>query len=159
MILFDELDPPLLKEVASKGIKMFPIKDVIDRKITRPLPSLKLDDHFSYCFTSGTTGLPKGVIMTHRNFVSQFYSSKLELPFTNKDVHLSYLPLQHAFEHVVIYMILFCGAHIRFYSGVVTDLPKDLARVKPTVLPIVPRLLNMFYSMLKPFGHVDKALA
>jgi len=51
------------------------------------------------------------------------------------------------------------GAHARFYSGAITELLKDLARVRPTIIPIVPRLLNMFYAMLKPFSHVDKALA
>jgi long-subunit acyl-CoA synthetase (AMP-forming) len=69
------------------------------------------------------------------------------------------LPLQHVFERVFIYVVLFCGGHVRFYSGAITELAKDLAIIKPTVIPIVPRLLNMFYSMLKSFGHVDKELA
>jgi long-chain acyl-CoA synthetase len=70
LLVFDELDPPLLKEVASRNIKIFSLKEVIDKKVIRPLPFLNLDHHFSYFFTSGTTGLPKGVIITHRNFVS-----------------------------------------------------------------------------------------
>lgn len=51
------------------------------------------------------------------------------------------------------------GAHIRYYSGAVTELVKDLARVRPTVMPIVPRLLNMFYSMLRSFPWVDQKTA
>jgi long-chain acyl-CoA synthetase len=48
---------------------------------------------------------------------------------------------------------------VRFFSGTITDFPKDLARVRPTMLITVPRLLNMFYAMLSPFSHVDKKLA
>lgn len=51
------------------------------------------------------------------------------------------------------------GAQVRFYSGNIMELAKDLARVRPTIMPIVPRLLNRFYTMLRPFSHVDKKLA
>lgn len=118
-----------------------------------------LDDHFSYCFTSGTTGMPKGVIMTNRNFISQIHAVKGKLPVDENDVHLSYLPLAHSFDRVMTHQVLFEGGQIRYYSGAMTEFLKDLARVRPTILVIVPRLLNMLYAMLKTFSHVDKKLA
>jgi long-chain acyl-CoA synthetase len=74
MILFDEIDAVLTKDVASYGIKLFQIRDIINRKIVRPYPKISPDVPFSYCFTSGTTGQPKGVITTHLNMVSQLFS-------------------------------------------------------------------------------------
>lgn len=159
MIMFDEIDQQLTKEIASHGIKIFPLKEIMARKLTRPYPLVLPDDPFSYCFTSGTTGMPKGVITTQGNLAIEVQSLWGEFPITDKDVHLSYLPLPHAFERVFIHLVMSLGAHVRFFSGSMTEIVKDLARVRPTILPIVPRLLNMFYAMLRPFGHVDKKLA
>lgn len=159
VVLFEEIDEALAREVTSLGIKLFKLRDIMGRKITRPYPLVLPDDHFSYCFTSGTTGLPKGVIMTNKNFISQLFAVQGYLPVKPDDVHMSYLPLAHSFERVMIHQVFLEGGHVRFFSGVMTDFLKDLARIRPTILIIVPRLLNMFYAMLKSFSHVDKKLA
>jgi long-chain acyl-CoA synthetase len=60
----------------------------------------------TYCFTSGTTGIPKGAIHTHFNFVSQIYSTNDSLGLNSSDVHLSYLPLAHLFERCIQFTLL-----------------------------------------------------
>jgi long-chain acyl-CoA synthetase len=60
----------------------------------------------TYSFTSGTTGLPKGVIITQSNFATQIYSTKDMTAFRETDIHLSYLPLAHMFERCMLYTTL-----------------------------------------------------
>lgn len=97
IVQLDEFDPEVTAELKKRYITLVPLKDIFFRKILRPYPYLLPEDHLSYVFTSGTTGLPKGVIMTHGNIVSQLFSMTEQVPFTCEDVHLSYLPLQHSF--------------------------------------------------------------
>lgn len=75
MILLDELTAPTIKDIAARGIKMFKFREILDKKLVRPYPKLDRNDHWTYCFTSGTTGVPKGVIATHENLVSEYYSA------------------------------------------------------------------------------------
>jgi long-chain acyl-CoA synthetase len=68
---------------------------------------------------------------------------------TTNDVHLSYLPIPHSYERFNIFACVFYGANIRYAKHPITELTKDLAIVRPTLLPLVPRLLNKFYPMMK----------
>lgn len=110
------------------------------------------DDLATICYTSGTTGLPKGVMLTHENMISDaaavvFLGRRGEgLEVVPDDVHLSYLPLAHAFEREVQVFLLGCGARIGFYSGDTNKLLEDIAILKPTFFPSVPRLLNRIYD-------------
>lgn len=159
MILLDEIEPETMEILTGRGIKFFALKEILNRKLTKPYPLILPDDPLSYIFTSGTTGQPKGVVISHANLIHVLYALDKTMSFTNEDVHLSYLPLQHAFERLWMYILLRSGANARFYSGSVAELLKDLQRIKPTVLPIVPRLLNMFYAMMASFPWVDRQVA
>lgn len=109
------------------------------------------DDVCVINYTSGTTGDPKGVMLTHKNFMADaaggFYM--VPRPFSAEDVWYSYLPLPHVFERIVQAVMLQVGARIGFNSGDIRDLPSDLASLKPTVFGGVPRVWTRFYDKIK----------
>ncbi|XP_032383984.1 long-chain-fatty-acid--CoA ligase 1 isoform X2 [Etheostoma spectabile] len=112
------------------------------------------------CFTSGTTGNPKGAMLTHENVVSNCSAFiKLTESYaqtTSDDVMLSFLPLAHMFERVVEGLMIVNGARIGFFQGDIRLLSDDLNMLKPTVFPVVPRLLNRMYD--KIFGQANTTL-
>lgn len=116
-----------------------------------PYPKVTPDTVFTLGYTSGTTGVPKGAVITHENIISAIAGCEendcINLMITgNKDIHLSYLPLAHIFERVWAQQLLCQGATIGFFSGNVQKLSEDLQTLKPTCLISVPRLYNRFYA-------------
>jgi long-chain acyl-CoA synthetase len=109
------------------------------------------DDCITFSYTSGTTGPPKGAMISHKNFASFIGSQRLnkDCNFQPTDVALSYLPLPHILEREFDYALLACGARIVFFSGDVQKLKDDLAVAKPTVFLSVPRLFSRFYDVIK----------
>jgi len=95
-------------------------------------------------------------MISHENLVAVMvgseYSSVALFP---TDVHLSYLPLPHILERLVVITLLYYGAAIGFYGGDVLKLKDDLALLKPTLFVSVPRLYNKFYAKIK--GNMDAA--
>ncbi|KAI6652306.1 Long-chain-fatty-acid--CoA ligase 5 [Oopsacas minuta] len=110
----------------------------------------KEDDLSTICYTSGTTGKPKGAMLTHRNLISVCSAATSILnsdqPVTPDDEYLSYLPLAHVFERIMQVNLLMHGARICFFQGDVKLLLNDLAACKPTIFASVPRLLNRIYD-------------
>jgi len=130
-----------------------------DWKVTPPLP----EDLCTICYTSGTTGKPKGVQLTHSNVLS-VSSGALALIGYNKqypnpnpicqldspgEVYLSYLPLAHVMERAIIHTLLTLGFKIGFYQGDVLKLMDDCVALKPTFFVSVPRLFNRVYDKVK----------
>ncbi|KAG3238947.1 Long chain acyl-CoA synthetase 7, peroxisomal [Phytophthora idaei] len=109
-----------------------------------PLP----DDLCTICYTSGTMGDPKGVMLTHSNMVASILCSIEITPLNESDVHLSFLPLAHCFERNVQAHIIAKGGCIGYYQGDVTKLLEDIAELRPTVFPSVPRLLNRIHDKI-----------
>lgn len=106
-------------------------------------------DLATVCYTSGTTGDPKGAMLTHANFAAAVAgSSAAGVRLTPEDVHLSYLPLAHVFERIVQVSVFHNGGAVGFFSGDVTLLLDDLATLRPTVFPSVPRLFNRIFDKL-----------
>lgn len=107
-------------------------------------------DMFTFCYTSGTTGNPKGAILTHENIVSAMAGAmSAALPLTAADRHLSYLPLAHIFERIVQCQIYVNGASIAFYRGDPLLLIDDMQACRPTILPAAPRVLNKIYDKVR----------
>ena len=104
------------------------------------------------CFTSGTTGLPKGALLTHENILSfvagatKFADVKALPRIRRDDCHISYLPLAHVFERIVQAAIVNAGGRIGFYQGDTLKLLEDVAELKPTIFASVPRLYNRIYG-------------
>ena len=103
-------------------------------------------------YTSGTTGTPKGVMLSHHNIVSNVLTVSAELPLTEGQTALSFLPLCHIFERMVIYTYLYAGANV-YYTDIET-LKDKLTTVRPHFFTTVPRLLEKVYE-----GIVNKGLA
>jgi long-chain acyl-CoA synthetase len=108
-------------------------------KLTPPRP----EDVNTICFTSGTTGDPKGVLITHRMLLSVVgAATKLDIGLSRNDVYLAFLPPAHILERFIDLVLMYNGARIGYYSGDRTKLARDLALVAPTVLAGVPRSLE-----------------
>ena len=96
-------------------------------------------------YTSGTTGEPKGVMLTHHNLVSNVESTKHVIAVDDSDQALSFLPLSHSFERLVVYLYLYCGVTIT-YAETIETLARDLPRARPTVLTAVPRVFEKVHA-------------
>ncbi len=107
------------------------------------------DDLSALIYTSGTTGEPKGVMMTHRNLMSNVHAALDRIGVGETDVHLSFLPLSHAFERTAGYAtILAAGAQI-VYAESIDTVSKNLLEVRPTVMVSVPRLFERVYNVIQ----------
>ncbi len=113
------------------------------------------DEPCSIIYTSGTTGRPKGVVLTHRNFLSNAEAVNEAIPVQKNDVFLSFLPLSHVFERLAgYYLPLAYGATIAYAEGV-KGLAKNLKEVKPTILISVPRVFEKFHDAI--WDKINKA--
>ncbi len=106
------------------------------------------DDVFSIIYTSGTTGEPKGVMLTHKNVISNVIAVCELFTFQPTDRTLSFLPLSHIFERMAgYYTMLYAGTTIA-YAENIESVPKNLAEVKPSILISVPRVYEKFYQRI-----------
>ncbi len=107
---------------------------------------VKPEDLLTLIYTSGTTGNPKGVMLSHRNLVTNIISSAQVINFGPDDVLLSFLPLSHTFERMAGYYTAFaCGATIAYAESVET-VRDNMMEVRPTIVTTVPRLFERIYS-------------
>lgn len=100
-------------------------------------------------YTSGTTGTPKGVMLSHRNLVSNVLNSKKSFPFEDQ-IHgraLSFLPLNHIFERMVSYIYIHSGISV-YYAESLDKIGDNLKEVQPTLFTTVPRLLEKVYERI-----------
>ncbi|NRS90728.1 long-chain acyl-CoA synthetase [Flavobacterium sp. 7E] len=114
--------------------------------------NVKEDDLATIIYTSGTTGRPKGVMLSHKNIVSDVLYSAERIPFQEGNATaLSFLPVCHIFERMLLYLYQYYGVSIYFGESIdkITD---NLKEVKPTVITAVPRLLEKVYDKIYAKG-------
>ena len=116
------------------------------------LSQVETDDLATIIYTSGTTGEPKGVMLTHGNFVSNVVSISKGLPITNSDRSLAVLPLSHIFERTVFYVLCSNGVSINYCSSF-DQLAGHLQEVRPTIMTAVPRLFEQVYHKIVKKGR------
>jgi long-chain acyl-CoA synthetase len=105
-------------------------------------------DLASIVYTSGTTGRPKGVMLSHANVVANVDAARRRLPATADDVFLSFLPLSHTFERTCGYYYPIAVGAAVVYARSVADLPEDMRTVRPTILISVPRIYERVYAKI-----------
>jgi len=116
------------------------------------------EDLATLIYTSGTTGRPKGVMLSHANIVSNVLASEKYVPLANgKDKALSFLPVCHIFERMILYLYQYCGTEIYFAEGLeqLTDNAQD---IKPNVMTAVPRLYEKIYDKIILKGETLKGI-
>lgn len=113
------------------------------------LPSVLIDetDIATIIYTSGSTGQPKGVELTHGNFISQLHDVHLAIPISSDEIALSFLPLAHIFERMVVSYYLVCGISI-YFADDVKNVGNLIREIRPTVMTVVPRLLEKIYTVM-----------
>jgi long-chain acyl-CoA synthetase len=108
-------------------------------------------DLASIIYTSGTTGEPKGVMLTHRNILFNALASGDFLKIEPDNLMLSFLPLSHILERMVLYLCLHFGVQINYAGGIETVIT-DLATVRPTLMSAVPRMLEKVHARIQKKG-------
>ena len=114
--------------------------------------SITPDDIATIIYTSGTTGTMKGVQLSHRNIISNFKAILPIVPTHAQTRVLSYLPLCHIYERMMIYAWHYLGIPI-YYAESIGTIASDLQDVKPTIFTTVPRLLEKFYDRFVATGR------
>lgn len=120
------------------------------------------NDVATIIYTSGSTGRPKGVELTHKNIVSQIKESSRQFAFTQDDIALSFLPLAHIFERMVMSHYLACGVSI-YFADDVKNVGTLIKEVRPSIMTVVPRFLDKIYikmhDKIKSYSLIKRAIA
>src|SRR5436190_6897756 len=119
--------------------------------VERSLAEIDTADLATIIYTSGTTGEPKGVMLTHENFISNLTSIIVGLPISPADVSLSVLPLSHIFERSVFYVFCYVGVSVH-YAASIEQVGEFLREVRPTIMTAVPRLFEKVYHRIVKKG-------
>jgi long-chain acyl-CoA synthetase len=154
IFVMDSIPEELGAAAAKTDISLVEMKTMEKEGSEKPCPCvpLKTDTIATISFTSGTTGLPKGVLISHGNLLAfltgyQKMGEKKQVAVLNvTDIHISYLPLAHVFERIIQVTIFNAGGSIGFYQGDTLKLMDDCAVLKPTIFASVPRLYNRIYD-------------
>ena len=151
---------------ASEGIERSMTLDTLEqsgqeRAINKPaafgayLKAIRPDDLATIIYTSGTTGEPKGVMLTHANFVTNVLAVTSALPISSTDIALSVLPLSHIFERTGFYIFCYSGVSV-YYTASFDQVAENLREVRPTVMTAVPRLFEKVYHKIVKKGYSQK---
>ncbi|KAK1787060.1 hypothetical protein P4O66_017439 [Electrophorus voltai] len=152
LVLFNPISAALVERGRNCGVEVLHLSQLMALgrdNLRAPIPP-EPEDLAVVCFTSGTTGKPKGAMITHGNIASNTSSviKILEGFFVirQEDVSISYLPLAHMFERMIQVSMFVHGARVGFYQGDVSLLMDDIKALRPTFFPVVPRLLTRIYD-------------
>eukprot|EP00475_Leptophrys_vorax_P023842 TRINITY_DN3282_c0_g1_i1.p1 TRINITY_DN3282_c0_g1~~TRINITY_DN3282_c0_g1_i1.p1 ORF type:complete len:742 (-),score=225.71 TRINITY_DN3282_c0_g1_i1:1064-3289(-) len=149
---FVKPDPKAAQWKIRSGVKVVAFDELIEigkkakqRAHIPPAP----EDLCTICYTSGTTGDPKGVMITHGAFLANYGALVYRgVKLFSNDVYLSFLPLPHMFERITFLAIIEGGARAGFFRGDTTLLLEDIAVLRPTMFAAVPRLYNRIYGKI-----------
>ncbi|MBC7904639.1 MAG: long-chain fatty acid--CoA ligase [Gemmatimonadaceae bacterium] len=120
-------------------------------KVKQIASNVKYEDLATIIYTSGTTGTPKGVMLTHRNILSNVMAGIPCFPPGENMKALSFLPLNHIFERMVTYLYLFRGVSV-YYAESLETIGENLKEVQPDLFTTVPRLLEKVYDRIMQKG-------
>jgi long-chain acyl-CoA synthetase len=130
-----------LDQLIGSGIK-YPQPE----KLKELKSNIKSSDLATIIYTSGTTGYPKGVMLSHSNIVSQLKNLE-STPAKWSNIALSFLPLCHAYERMLVYLYQYLGMSV-YYAESLATIAENIKEVHPTMMSAVPRLLEKIYDKL-----------
>lgn len=141
------------------------LNEVIELGIANPSPqyleeikdSITPDDVVTLIYTSGTTGNPKGAMLTHANILNNVKAVLPIIPIRDNSRSLSYLPLCHVYERMMIYTWQYLGISI-YYTENIATIADDLKEIRPDIFTTVPRLLEKFYDRIIAVGNKQKGM-
>ncbi|XP_054711219.1 long-chain-fatty-acid--CoA ligase 1-like [Uloborus diversus] len=138
----------------ARDVRLYSFQEIEEIGKENPIPTQPPlpDDVATVCYTSGTTGDPKGVVLTHANIIIDACAviAQLEEHAPNKsDVMMSFLPLAHMLERLCEVTVYINGGSLGFYRGDIRLLMEDMKTLRPTITPAVPRLLNRIYDKVQ----------
>ncbi|KAK2372042.1 long chain acyl-CoA synthetase [Trifolium repens] len=155
IVSFGKVTPEQKQEVEKSGLAIYSWTEFLQLGESQSfdLPIKKRSDICTIMYTSGTTGDPKGVLISNQSIITLLAGVKRLLETVDeklgeKDVYLSYLPLAHIFDRVIEEAFIWHGGSIGFWRGDVKLLIEDLGELKPTIFCAVPRVLDRVYSGL-----------
>ncbi|CAI9769006.1 unnamed protein product [Fraxinus pennsylvanica] len=122
------------------------VRIIVGQSNIYPFCPPKPEDIATICYTSGTTGTPKGVVLSHSNLIASIAGATLSIKFHPSDIYISYLPLAHIYERANQILSVYYGVAVGFYQGDNMKLMDDLAALRPTIFSSVPRLYNRIYA-------------
>lgn len=156
IIVFDEPTEEILSEAKNNGITIYSFAEIlkfgqtfrIEHKdeIENELEKGQNSDLACIIFTSGTTGTPKGVMLSHGNFLAQLEELPERIMINPGEKALLVLPVWHVFEREVEYVILIQGGSLCYSKPIGSILLADLKKLNPTLLPAVPRVFEAVYD-------------
>lgn len=118
---------------------------------------VKPEDLATIIYTSGTTGSPKGVMLSHKNIVANILASAERIPISHGATALSFLPVCHIFERMIVYLFQYYGISVYFAESLekITD---NLKEVRPDIMTVVPRLMEKIYDKICAKGSELKGV-
>lgn len=119
--------------------------------------TIKPNDLLTILYTSGTTGNPKGVMLSHDNLLSNSFASQTLAPFRSDWKALSFLPLNHVYERMLTTLYMYLGVSI-YYAESIDTIADNLKEVKPQIFSTVPRLLEKVYDKIVAKGAEQKGI-
>ena len=144
LLCFEEIDP-----VTSASPSLSSVYHWLDQAASDlKKPNISPDEPATIVYTSGTTGPPKGVILSHRNILWNVAAVLKVVPCYTTDKFLSFLPLSHTFERTVGYYAPMMGGASVAYTRSIKDLSEDLQTIRPTIIVSVPRIYEKIYSKI-----------
>ncbi len=132
-------------------------RDVDMEEVERIKDGIGENDLATMIYTSGTTGRPKGVMLSHKNLVSNVKSCVERLPVDHTGNSLSFLPASHVYERMIHYLYIYTGVSIYFAESMDT-IGENLREVKPQVFTAVPRLLEKVFDRIMAKGNEQKGI-
>ncbi|GHV70908.1 long-chain-fatty-acid--CoA ligase [Spirochaetia bacterium] len=172
LITYDPVDDATIAAAREQGLTIYYYPEVIARgkkrramnplEVEEEMDKGKRDDISTIIFTSGTTGEPKGVMLTHGTFLHQLPSFPAVLEVKPGDIWLSVLPVWHVFERAIEYVIFYMRSGIAYSKPIASILMGDFQAIRPQWMVSVPRvweaIMDGIYRTVKQQGGLRKTL-